>query len=354
MYDRWWSPCSDASLRDADAAVRPAGPREGAPSGGSSGHWQRTLSATLGPVQISQVSDVDLQGEIRTADLAVLRLARIASEAQSLVGKPEIVTSTACHSYQFLLMLRAECTLWQDGRVGVLKPGDFSLYDTSRAYQLTFAEPFEILVITCPKTLVGLHPESMRAVTALRFSGRSGLEAVVSAFLTEMADQMDSLRSLSGGRLANSAVDLILTAFSERLRESVAAVSHSRSSLLIHIVNFIDEQLGDPNLDPAAIAEAHHISKRYLHKLFDVDGTTVSSWIRYRRLEQCRRDLARPELKARAVSAIASRWGLVDPSSFSRLFRETFGASPQQYRSMHVDGNGDERASNGSHSEEQW
>jgi AraC-like DNA-binding protein len=39
---------------------------------------------------------------------------------------------------------------------------------------------------------------------------------------------------------------------------------------------FIWENLGDPNLTPGAIAAAHHISLRYLHKLFHAEGQTVA------------------------------------------------------------------------------
>jgi AraC-like DNA-binding protein len=32
------------------------------------------------------------------------------------------------------------------------------------------------------------------------------------------------------------------------------------------------------------------------------------------------------------VSTIATKWGLEDPGYFSRIFRESFGASPRQWR----------------------
>jgi AraC-like DNA-binding protein len=47
---------------------------------------------------------------------------------------------------------------------------------------------------------------------------------------------------------------------------------------------FIQEHLGDPELRPAEIAAAYHISLRLLHKLFQEQGTTVAGWIRTRRL----------------------------------------------------------------------
>jgi len=45
---------------------------------------------------------------------------------------------------------------------------------------------------------------------------------------------------------------------------------------------------------PGTVAAAHYISVRYLYRLFDAQGTTVAAWIRPRRLERCRVDLADP------------------------------------------------------------
>ncbi|MEU5697759.1 helix-turn-helix domain-containing protein [Streptomyces aurantiacus] len=103
-------------------------------------------------------------------------------------------------------------------------------------------------------------------------------------------------------------------------------------ALAARIHTFIRDNLGDAHLTPYAIASAHHISLRYLHKLFHEDGHTVAGWIREHRLEQCRRDLGDPRLAARPVHAIASRWGFTSPSHFSHAFRSAYGISPSQFR----------------------
>jgi AraC-like DNA-binding protein len=58
----------------------------------------------------------------------------------------------------------------------------------------------------------------------------------------------------------------------------------------------------------------------------------VAGWIRQRRLERCRTDLADPLLRTMPVSAIAARRGLPDPAHFSRLFRGAYGQPPADYR----------------------
>ena len=58
----------------------------------------------------------------------------------------------------------------------------------------------------------------------------------------------------------------------------------------------------------------------------------MAGWIRGRRLERCRRDLADPALASRPVAAIAARWGFSSAADFSRAFRAVHGLPPAEYR----------------------
>jgi AraC-like DNA-binding protein len=109
-------------------------------------------------------------------------------------------------------------------------------------------------------------------------------------------------------------------------------IDSPRSVLLAQIRTYIDANLGDPGLSPRAIAERHYISVRALHKLFEAEQLTVGRLIRHRRLDRCRAELADPALAGEPVQAIASRWGLANPSHFARVFRTAYGCSPQEYR----------------------
>ncbi|MER7794708.1 helix-turn-helix transcriptional regulator [Streptomyces sp. NPDC097640] len=80
------------------------------------------------------------------------------------------------------------------------------------------------------------------------------------------------------------------------------------------------------------IADAHHISLRHLQQLLAEDDTSPAAWIRHRRLERCRLDLANPRLSARLIQGIAERWGFTNPTHFSRLFRGVYEIPPRNYR----------------------
>ncbi|MGC5286637.1 helix-turn-helix transcriptional regulator [Micromonospora sp. DT231] len=80
------------------------------------------------------------------------------------------------------------------------------------------------------------------------------------------------------------------------------------------------------------VADAHHISVRSLHRLFEAEDTTVASYIRDLRLARCRRDLTDPALRSLPAQAVAARWGFPDKAHFSRAFRAAYGITPQEHR----------------------
>jgi AraC-like DNA-binding protein len=163
-------------------------------------------------------------------------------------------------------------------------------------------------------------------------SGRDGVGALLSPFLTQFAARLGQFDNAAGRRVADNIVDLVDTLLAEHLGAGEPTAEPGRRPLLARIMAFIEEQLADPDLGPERIAAAHYISTRYLHKLLHDEGRTVAGWVRTRRLEQCRRDLGDPLLAEQPVSAIGARWGLTDAAHFSRVFRAAYGSSPREYR----------------------
>jgi AraC-like DNA-binding protein len=74
--------------------------------------------------------------------------------------------------------------------------------------------------------------------------------------------------------------------------------------LRLQVQHYISEHLAEPKLTMTGIAATHHVSVRHLQKLFEEIGTTVSEYIRTRRLDQCRNGLAIPTLSTQPVGAI--------------------------------------------------
>jgi AraC-like DNA-binding protein len=98
--------------------------------------------------------------------------------------------------------------------------------------------------------------------------------------------------------------------------------------MLLRIRTFVGRHLADPDLTPEVIARAHHISVRYLHKIFEGEDTTVSRWIQSSRLEACRRDLLHREAANRTIVAVARRWGFTSAAHSAGCSGPPMGCPP--------------------------
>jgi len=232
--------------------------------------------------------------------------------------------------------VRGGGTMTKDGRHENFQAGDMTMYDPSYPYLAEFepdAPANQLLLLRFPRSLLPLPVQDLRRLSTVRIPGTHGIGALSSQFLLQLARHMHELSPSDTARLSTLTLDVLTTALADALDAHSAVSPHTRQrALMARIHAFIRDNLGDPNLTPDAIAAAHHISLRYLHKLFQQEGHTVAGWIRERRLEQCRRDLADPRLAARPIHAIAARWGFTSPAHFSQAFRNTYGVPPRQYR----------------------
>jgi AraC-like DNA-binding protein len=181
--------------------------------------------------------------------------------------------------------------------------------------------------------LLPLPQDEVARLSGVRIRGDHGAGALFSSFARQVAAHLDDYGAADGARLGTTMVDLLTAALAARLdREDEVPADTRQQALRRRVHALIEQRLADPALSPRMVADANHISVRYLYKLFEGQHAGVAAWIRTRRLERSRRDLLDPSLAGRPVGSIAARWGLTEPAHFSRLFRAAYGVSPLEYR----------------------
>ncbi|MER5428438.1 helix-turn-helix domain-containing protein [Streptomyces sp. NPDC002588] len=213
-----------------------------------------------------------------------------------------------------------------------LAPGDICFYDVRHVPALDLPGPFRATVLLVPGDLVGPAATDVQRITRFPVTRASRLGGLLSPLLSDLARAMAEAQPAVGEMLAWNAVNLLATLTAEHLGAAEPGPAGVRSPVLERILEYVDVHLTDPDLSPEVIARAHHISVRYLHKLFKDEGTTVGRWILRRRLEECRRDLMRHGRGSRTIAAVAARWGFLSATHFSRVFRAAYGMSPREWR----------------------
>ena len=136
------------------------------------------------------------------------------------------------------------------------------------------------------------------------------------------------------GRLVVAHIHDLIALSIGATRDAAAAAQGRglRAARLQAIKTDIGANLGDCDLKLTAVAARHRVTPRYIHKLFETEGTTYSEFVLGRRLAQAHRLLIDPRLARRAISSIAFDVGFGDLSYFNRSFRRRYGATPSEVR----------------------
>lgn len=164
-----------------------------------------------------------------------------------------------------------------------------------------------------------------------------GTEAVM--LLARYVDALagrQGLKSPAVSRLVvNHLHDLIALAIGATHDAAAAAEDTSvPAARLRSIKTDIDAHLDDESLSVAAIAKRHGVTPRYVHKLFEREGTTYTQFVLSQRLDRAYRMLRDPRLVKTGIGAIAYEAGFGDISYFNRVFRRHYNATPSDIRNL--------------------
>ncbi|MFE4973292.1 helix-turn-helix domain-containing protein [Kitasatospora sp. NPDC056651] len=268
-----------------------------------------------------------------------VRISTLEADAARLSRTAELIAGEARCEPQVgvVVQVSGRAVLKQDGRRAEVPPGGLVLYDTERPYTVDYPERFRTHLFHVPSRLLSVTERDLRDASATAVGPADGCGPVLLAFLGGLATSAHSYPAPVGDRLAGSVADLFGALVAELAPARAVEEPGANAHLVRRVREYIGRHLSDPELSPERIARAHRISVRYLHRLFEGEGVTVSRLVQRLRLDACARELARRGGFGPTVSAVGQRWGFVNPAHFSRTFRAAYGVSPREWRSLPQD-----------------
>lgn len=289
--------------------------------------FQQLASAAFAPLRIHADGGTGPVGSLHSAKPGAVLVTRITGGPCTVLRTRSLIGSSDPELVKVALYGQGRAGVEQDGRQCLPAPGDLVVYETTRPYELRFWDPFDLIVLGVPRTLLGPHVHPLASRTASPVPTGSGGRRLAATLLRDAASDPEACTGSGGPHLADALVSVVLSALAEQPLSAPPA-----SDLAEQILTYCLGRLSDPRLSPESVARAHHVSVRYLHKVLQQRGVTLASWIRRHRLERIRRDLADPALANRSVSMIAAGWGVLDATHLSRALRAEFGESAAEIR----------------------
>jgi AraC-like DNA-binding protein len=300
--------------------------------------WREVSSQLWVPYDLRCEPEAEnrFQAHVGVRDFGGFQASMLTTMPHLVQRTDKLIRRTDPEVFKVACLVQGSATVTQGDQCAELRAGDLTLFDTSHPFRgrhTTDRTASRLLLLQFPHALLPLPAREVRRMSCVRLRGDRGTGALLSAFLRQLGTRMDEFGQAECARLATLTMEVLATALAAALDvDGAVPAGTRRRALVARIHAFIRDNLGDPELTPDTIAAAHRISLRYLHKLFQGEGHTVAAWIRECRLQQCRRDLADPQLSGQPVNAIAARWGFPNPAHFSHAFRAAYDVSPRRFR----------------------
>lgn len=230
------------------------------------------------------------------------------------------------------LQMTGSSVVVQDGREAVLRPGSLVLWDTTAPYTLVDDIGIRQHFFRIPLGPLALPHDVIRRVSALTLAPGHPLADLASTYLQRIGSRAELLTHPDSDAISQPSVELIRALITTHLDSTNLGAEALHATMQLRILEYIRAHLGEAGLSATQIATEHHISVRHLYNILAEGDIVLGDWIRARRLEGSRGDLARSTEQRSPIGSIARKWGFRDQSSFGRSFRAAYGVSPRQWR----------------------
>jgi AraC-like DNA-binding protein len=230
-----------------------------------------------------------------------------------------------------VLQLRGKVMQKGGSYIPLISAGQWCVYPNGRQpVSMTSVGDVRQRIVMLPRVAFSFPDVDMRDGSPRVFSGTSGVGRLAFQFINSVFDEVPALPAHCEQDVVDTMVHLIRLCMIESWRSRTDVPG--RTVFTERLKSYIENHLHDPDVSIDGIALALKCSKRYLHKIFEDQGTTISDYIWRMRLQRCREDLMNPAKASESILDIALDWGFKCPSHFSKAFRQAFGTTPRRSR----------------------
>jgi AraC-like DNA-binding protein len=182
---------------------------------------------------------------------------------------------------------------------------------------------------------LALPASAISQVTAVRLGPNRPVADLAATYFRRLATNPAMLSLPTAEALGHPSIELVRALITTQLADPRLAREPLQATLQFRIMEYVRAHLAEHDLTAARIAQKHHISVRHLYGILAAAGISLGDWVRAHRLEECRKDLAKPGAASVTIASIAHRWGFADATNFGRAFKDAYGMSPRQWRELH-------------------
>ncbi|MCC7060137.1 MAG: helix-turn-helix domain-containing protein [Burkholderiaceae bacterium] len=293
-------------------------------------YWSDWIDRLFGGLRSDLYGDADFDGHMSTQRAGDVVLTRLDANRHRVFKSASQAREGEAGYLKIVAPYRGTAGVGQMGRQAWVRPGEWSLYDTTDRYQVANPTRVEHLIVMVPREPLVDWGMPLAGLTARRLGASGGISRLALQTMRSAWQELPSIAPQSAREVGESIMQLVRLSLLELAGHESA--STQRETLRERIKQLVARRLGDPSLSVEAIAVALGCSRRQLYNAFCEEPDGVAGYVLAQRLEACRRDLEDPRQDAVSITAIALRRAFSHPAHFSRAFKARFDLSPSEWR----------------------
>ncbi|WPG35585.1 AraC family transcriptional regulator [Variovorax sp. EBFNA2] len=232
-----------------------------------------------------------------------------------------------------MIAVEGEGSVEQGGRQLPFRPGDITFRTTRQPSTCTLATPGKLVMLRVPsERFFGIYTDLHERFVAAIAQPDSRLAEAARTHMAQVFPGPAQLAPAQAYFSEQSFVSLLAATYCESIDNNATAGQHRERDRWQQLAAFVEAHLGDPELSVDGVSKALGISRRLVHRLFEQRHTRYGAYLKARRLERAKHELANRQLAHLSVAEIAYRHGFGDASHFNRAFSSHFGAPPGAFR----------------------
>ncbi|WP_313517294.1 hypothetical protein, partial [Pseudomonas sp.] len=221
---------------------------------------------------------------------------QVSASPQVLSPHPDNARLCQGSTVLVLALLSGSGALVEGGQRVAIGAGDIVLFDPAQAWRIELDSDFRALLVKLESASFILRLVRTGSQELNRIATRNGVGAVCLSLIQSIADELAHLERDQLPPLEATLTELLVACLSHRERGQAEDSTSVQLAHLRRVCRSIEARLGDAELQVEDVARLEGLSVRYLQKLFKTGATTFGEYLRNRRLERCRLDLANPAL----------------------------------------------------------
>ncbi|MDQ1655559.1 MAG: hypothetical protein QOD41_642, partial [Cryptosporangiaceae bacterium] len=256
---------------------------------------RETIWNTVVRVEIEHHPQPDqISATVTVCDLGRLTICSVRSNATTIRRTPKLTRDDMEPSLFLGLQVTGSSVVIQGDRQAVLRPGDLALYDATMPYTLLNDRGIDHHYFRIPRTDLALPCGAISRVIAVRLGSGNPVAELAATYLGRLAGDQTIPRLANGDALGQPSIELVRALIATQQSDSRLAGEPMQATLELRIMQYLRAHLAEHDLTAARIAHEHNISVRLLYAILARSGVALGDWVRAHRLEECRKDLAKP------------------------------------------------------------